>query len=101
MWFTDRYGAEEESDITVDHFSRLLTTISSEDGDDEHRSISITDEHEWNLEFYPDGRVLFENVGPDGGEEGELRDLPRQELLTIADDFLRGDFDGLRARAWS
>lgn len=100
VWFTDRYGAEIEEDITLEHLAALLSTIAVPDGDDEHRSISVSDSDEWNLEFYPD-RVLFENVDEDGEEVGNLRGLSEDERLVLADEFIRGDFVALRAHSWS
>lgn len=97
VWLTDRFGAQDDAPATVERFSTLLDSIESADGDDEHRAISITDEDEWNLEFYP-RTVLFENVGEGGGEVGTLADLSRSELLMIADQFIQGDLDGLRTR---
>ncbi len=41
--FTDRYGAEEDDDITLGRLAELLATIAMYDGDDEHRSISVSD----------------------------------------------------------
>jgi len=96
--FTDRYGAQEDDDITLDRLAELLATIAVYDGDDEHRSISVSDSDAWNLEFYPD-RVLFENSEV-GEEVGSLRGLSDRERLDIADEFIRGDFAALRARPW-
>ena len=89
-----------EHTITAEHFSVLLDTIEVDDGDNEHRSISLTDEHEWNLEFYHD-RILFENVGATGGLVGAILMPPRFEALAIAEEFIRGDFDALHTRTWS
>jgi hypothetical protein len=97
--FTDRYGAEEHDDITLDRLAELLATIAVHDGDDEHRSISVSDSDAWNLEFYPDW-LLFENVEVGGREVGRLRGLSDKERLDIADEFIRGDFEALRARPW-
>lgn len=105
IWLTDRYGAQQkddarDDDATLAQLSVLLDTIAVEDGDEEHRTVSLTDEHEWNLEFRPD-RVLLENVGDEGDEVGVLRDLDRAEQLAIARDFLTGGADALRGRDWS
>ncbi|PVE69274.1 hypothetical protein DC432_11340 [Microbacterium testaceum] len=97
--FTDRYGAQDRDDIALDRLAELLATIAVFDGDDEHRSISVSDSDAWNLEFYPDW-LLFENVEVGGGEVGRLRGLSDKERLEIADEFIRGDFDALRARPW-
>jgi hypothetical protein len=83
VWFTDRFGASIDAPIDLPRFAALLDSLAVDDGDSEHRSISVTDEHEWNLEYYPT-RVLFENVGPDGGE--------------LAAQFIAGDLDALHAR---
>ncbi|MFN8197387.1 MAG: hypothetical protein U0R72_03530 [Nakamurella multipartita] len=102
IWLTDRYGAfsrksraARDDDATLAQLSVLLDTIAVDDGDEEHRTVSLTDEHEWNLEFRPD-RVLLENVGDEGDEVGALRDLDRAEQLAIARDFLTGGADALR-----
>ncbi len=114
IWLTDRYGAQQngaqqngaqkngarDDAATLAQLSVLLDTIAVEDGDEEHRTVSLTDEHEWNLEFRP-GRVLLENVGDEGDEVGVLRDLDRAEQLAIARDFLTGGADALRGRDWS
>jgi len=97
--FTDRYGAQEDDDITLDRLAELLATIAVYDGDDEHRSISVSDSDAWNLEFYLDW-VLFENSEVGGEEVGSLRGLSDRERLDIADEFIRGDFAALRARPW-
>ncbi|WP_295843481.1 hypothetical protein [uncultured Microbacterium sp.] len=89
MSFTDRYGAEEHDDITLDRLVELLATIAVYDGNDEHRSISVSDSDAWNLEFYPDW-PLFENVEVGGGEVGRMRVLSDEERLVIADEFIRG-----------
>ncbi|MEX8057039.1 hypothetical protein [Microbacterium sp. 16-032] len=99
MSFTDRYGAEEHHDTTLDRLAELLATIAVYDGDDEHRSISVSDSDAWNLEFYPDW-LLFENVEVGGREVGRLRGLSDKERLDIADEFIRGDFSALRERPW-
>jgi len=97
--FTDRYGAEEHDDITLDRLAELLATIAVYDADDEHRSISASDSDARNLEFYPDW-LLFENVEVGGSKVGRLRGLSDKERLDIADEFIRGDFEALRARPW-
>jgi hypothetical protein len=100
VWLLDRYGAEIETDVTVEHVGRLLDSIAVDDGDDEHRSVSVADQDAWNLEYYPDS-VLLENVEADGGEVGSIRGLSRDERLALAADFLAGDFAALRARDWT
>jgi len=93
--FTDRYGAQQHDDITLDRLAELLAPIAVYDGDDEHRSISVSDSEAWNLEFYPD-RVLFENSEVGGEIVGSLRGLSDEEHLDIASEFMRGNFAALR-----
>ncbi len=100
VWFTDRYGAEIEEGISLARLVELLGTIKEDDGDTEHRSISLTDEHEWNLEFYPN-EVLFENVGENGGRVGTISGLDETERLRLAAQFLDGDLGALRAWDWN
>ena len=100
VWFTDRYGAGGDDDVSLARFSQLLDTIKEDDGDNEHRSISVSDENEWNLEFYP-GSVLFENVGEDGGEVGTLFGLSDSDLLSLAQQFIDGHLEAVRAWNWS
>lgn len=95
---TDRYGVSSSDDVTIDRLADLLGAIEVPDGDDEHATVSLTDEDAWNLAFSRTS-VLFENV--EGDEVGVLRDLTRDERLAIGAEFLAGDFEALRARAWS
>ena len=98
VWLTDRYGAQVD-DATVPRLSELLGTIGMDD-DTEHSSVSLTDEDEWNLEFYPD-RVLFENVGEEGEPVGVIRGSTREDQVEMGRAFIEGRLDDLRSRNWS
>jgi hypothetical protein len=97
VYLTNRYGAQLPGDVTVARLDELLDTIAEPDGDDEHRSVSLTDTDEWNLEFYPD-TVTFENVEDE--PVGDLRGLNRQQKLEVARQFLAGDLDAVRSWGW-
>lgn len=94
---TDRIGAEVDGS-SLRRLSSLLDELTP--ADEEHATVSRTDSDEWNLEFSADS-VLFENVDVSGGEVGTLPLSSREEGLSIAEEFIRGDFEALRSRPWS
>jgi hypothetical protein len=95
---TDRYGASiTGAAATIERFAALLDALAAGDRDEEHGTVSMSDSDEWNLAFSAGG-VTFENL--EGDVVGELRGLTREQRLSIADQFSRGDLDAVRAWGW-
>ena len=92
----DRYGHEIESNPTLEHFAELYDSIAGVPSDEDWRDVSISDSENWCVTVTPDV-IAFENVEADE-EEGEIRPVTRQLALSVADDFIRGDFAAIRAR---
>lgn len=97
-WMTDRFGAECQTPVTTEEWFKALGALDG--SDDEHNSVSLTDDDGWNLEF-TSGWVLLENVAEDGEEVGRLSWENKLVAIQVASEFLSGDFDSLFAHSWT
>lgn len=95
-WFRARFGDEIEEDISVERFAKLFDSIAHVPATEDWRDIAIIDSDDWCITFTPDV-IAFENLEADA-EEGEIRPVTRQLALEMAEAFLEGDLDAIRAR---
>lgn len=93
----DRWGVEIDEEVTLDRFAALYDDLDAED--DEHCVVDICDEKEWYVEFSLT-TVAFGNAEA-GGDVGSLPLADRSSAITVAAEFLSGDFEALRLRPWA
>lgn len=95
----DHLGGEvAHGSVTLEQFAAAFDELES--ADIEHDRVALADADEWSLEFARD-QVEFENLEPDGERLGTLAFEGREHALSIAGAFIDGDFDALRALAWT
>jgi hypothetical protein len=98
FYYIDRWGAEFEGEPSVEKFLELYDAIASPDDDQEHTVVDIRSSDDWNIEVSKD-TVWCERV-EDGENLGSLPIASKDELAAIIQQFIDGDFDGLRTREW-
>lgn len=98
--FTHRYG--EMEDGSADGIPSLLAELDGSD-DEEHSSVSVSDEDGWTIIGYQDGLVVWENVEEeDGGYAGprHMENVSREELGRLMRLVLDGEVARIEQMDW-
>jgi hypothetical protein len=63
-YFVRRWWGADERELPVEQFEEVIEQMLK-DGDEEHGSVSLTHESEWNLSYSLGRTLIFENVESD------------------------------------
>jgi hypothetical protein len=80
-------------------FTEMLDDLDANPSDQEHNSVSITHESEWDIEVMRGGYVIYENV-EDNDQPRHMRGLDRNSVLTLMNAMASGNLDILEAQPW-
>lgn len=97
VWLTDRLGAQQDDPATLAGFGEAYDEAAAA-GDLEHSTISLNDEDEWNLDA-TGSTVTYQHL-ESSEPVGSLHGLARDEVLALAEAFIKGDRELLEAQPW-
>lgn len=87
-----------ERDPSRDLFHTLLAELVADPDDQEHTSVSVTGEGEWNVGAYRGGYIVFENL-----EEGEPRHMvgvSDEKIIALWNELADGNLDSIEREPW-
>ena len=77
---THREG-RQEANVPISIFEELFLEAEDNTEDNEHTSVSVTHESEWDLGYYGGGYLIFENL--EDGHERHMRAVSKSEVLRL------------------
>jgi len=94
---THRSG-DMEDEPTLDSLSALYDELEHED--DEHPSVSLTHESEWDLGAYGGGLLIWENLETENSEARHMKNLPKEKVLELWEKLAQGKIEEINREPW-
>ena len=94
---THRYGAMS-SNPPLSVFRALLDELKERPEDQEHCSVSVTNESEWCISAYGGGYLVWGNL--EGDAERHMTDVPEEKILRLWEALAKGDIALIEREPW-
>jgi hypothetical protein len=94
---THRWGDMEDAP-PFDSFAALYDELEHED--EEHVSVSLTHESEWNLGAYRGGHLIWENLETVENEARHMENVPKEKVLELWQKLAQGQIDEINQEPW-
>jgi hypothetical protein len=94
---THRWG-DMEDEPPLDSLSALYDELEHED--EEHTSVSLTHESEWNLGAYGGGLLIWENLEAIENEARHMEHVPKEKVLELWRKLAQGKIEEVNGEPW-
>ena len=87
-----------EDKPALDSLSDLYDELEYED--EEHTSVSLTHESEWNLGAYGGGLLIWENLETEDNEPRHMKDVSKERMLELWRKLAHGRIEEINKEPW-
>ena len=94
---THRWG-DMEDEPPLDSLSALYDELEYED--EEHTSVSLTHESEWDLGAYGGGLLIWENLETENNEARHMENVPKEKVLELWRKLAQGKINEINQEPW-
>ena len=94
---THRWG-DMEDEPPLDSLSALYDELEYED--EEHTSVSLTHESEWDLGAYGGGLLIWENLETENNEARHMENVPKEKVLELWRKLAQGKLSEINQEPW-
>lgn len=92
-----RWG-DMQDEPPLESLSALYDELEFED--EEHVSVSLTHESDWDLGAYGGGLLIWENLETEENEARHMKDLTKQKVLELWEKLAHGRIDEIEKEPW-